>query len=79
VVGLVDLDTAPLKDLLKQDVDAVVDFTNAGCAIENAYLCLENNINYLSGTTGISESVIRKIGRIAKRKKLSLLFVLTFL
>lgn len=78
VVGLVDLDTVPLKDLLKQDVDAVVDFTNAGCAIENAYLCLENNINYLSGTTGISESVIRKIGRIAKRKKLSFIICPNF-
>lgn len=78
IVGLVDTDTAPLKDLINQDVDVVIDFTTAECAINNAYLCLDNNTNYLSGTTGISEKILKKIGLLAKQKKLSFIICPNF-
>ena len=78
IIALIDIDTPSLEEYINKKIDVVIDFTNAECSIKNAYLCLDNKINYLSGTTGIKENVLRKIGRVAKEKGLSFMICPNF-
>ena len=78
IIGLIDIDTPSLKEYLTEKVDVVIDFTNAECSLKNAYTCLDNKINYLSGTTGIKENSLRRIGKLAKEKGLSFIICPNF-
>lgn len=45
-----------LNNLLNQNVDVVIEFTNPSAAFENIKFCLDNHIPVVSGTTGWLEN-----------------------
>lgn len=68
-----------LEQALKnQPVDAVVDFTHASCAAENAVLALEHGAVPIIGTSGLSEEDLFRIEKTAKSKNLPAYWIPNF-
>ena len=78
IVALLEKENNCLTNYLTNKIDVVIDFTNSETAINNAYHCLENNINFLSGTTGINEKILKKISQKVKEKGLSFIICPNF-
>lgn len=64
------------KDSVK--IDVLVDFTQPASVYENALYCLNNNINIVIGTTGLSDTQISELKKISDEKKVSCLIAPNF-
>ncbi|MGM0409596.1 MAG: 4-hydroxy-tetrahydrodipicolinate reductase [Bacillota bacterium] len=60
-----------LKEILnKKEVDLVIDFTTPNSVMDNIRIVLNNNINMIVGTTGITESDLKEIKKIVGKNKI---------
>jgi len=78
IIGLVDKNTKPLSELIKKKPDVVIDFTNAETCFNHALICLKNNINFLSGATGLKTNEIKYLNKLAKERELSFIISSNF-
>jgi len=63
-------DFEKIKNINKEDVDVVVEFTNADVAIDNYNYCFDKNIPVVSGTTGIEKAIFEGfINKVDKGNK----------
>ncbi len=79
IIDKIDKYDKPLEDVvvfIKPDV--VIDFTNAETCLKNANTCLINNINFISGTTGISQGDLKYLDKYAKSRGLSFIICPNF-
>ena len=53
----------------KNKIDVLVDFTQPSSIYENAKYCLNNNINIVIGTTGLSDEQIKELENISSANK----------
>jgi len=53
----------------KEEIDVLVDFTQPASIYENAKYCLNNNINIVVGTTGLTDEQIEELKQISNNKK----------
>lgn len=61
---------ATIKDAKDSvNIDILVDFTQPQSIYENALYCLNNNINIVIGTTGLSDSQIEELQKLSKTQK----------
>ncbi len=61
---------ATIKDAKDSvDIDILIDFTQPKSIYENALYCLNNNINIVIGTTGLSDSQIDELKEISNSTK----------
>jgi 4-hydroxy-tetrahydrodipicolinate reductase len=56
-------------EIKKLRPDTIIDFTNADAAIKNINWAIDNNINIIVGTTGISKDELAKIETKAQKSK----------
>lgn len=72
IIDTIDKNDKPLEDVIKLiKPDVVIDFTNAETCLKHANICLINNINFISGTTGISQQNLKYLDKSARSKGLS--------
>jgi len=61
---------ATIKDAKDSvDIDILIDFTQPKSIYENALYCLNNNINIVIGTTGLSDNQIEELKKISNTTK----------
>ena len=61
-----------VKDALEHTkIDVVVDFTQPKAIFENAKYCLNNGINIVIGTTGLSEEQLAELKDLSQKNKIS--------
>ena len=58
--------------------DVVVDFTTRDVAVQAARICLENGVNLVSGTTGLTDEEIGEIGRLAESNQVAAMIAPNF-
>ena len=59
-------------------IDVLVDFTQPKSIYENALYCLNNGINIVIGTTGLSDEQIENLKNLSKENKISCLIAPNF-
>lgn len=64
------------KDSVK--IDVLIDFTQPASIYENALYCLNNGINIVIGTTGLSDSQIEELRKLSNEKQVSCLIAPNF-
>ena len=70
---------ATIKDAKDSvDIDILVDFTQPQAIYENALYCLNNNINIVIGTTGLSDSQINELKNLSESTKTGCLIAPNF-
>lgn len=60
------------------EIDVLIDFTQPKSIYENALYCLNNGINIVIGTTGLSDTQIAEIENLAGEKKVGCLIAPNF-
>ena len=73
IVAKIDINNgefATIKDAKDSvNIDILVDFTQPKSIYENALYCLNNGINIVIGTTGLTDSQIDELKKLSKNKK----------
>ncbi len=64
--------------LEKNDVDVVIDFTNATAFRENAPVILQKGVHLVSGTTGLTREELISYGKIAEEKRKCFFYAANF-
>ena len=59
-------------------IDVLIDFTQPTSIYENALFCLNNDINIVIGTTGLSDEQISELKKLTEEKNLSCLIAPNF-
>ena len=60
------------------EIDVLIDFTQPKSIYENALYCLNNDINIVIGTTGLSDSQIEEIENLSRAKRVGCLIAPNF-
>ena len=60
------------------NIDILIDFTQPKSVYENALYCLNNNINVVIGTTGLSDAQIEELKNLSQKNKLGCLIAPNF-
>ena len=60
------------------EIDVLIDFTQPKSIYENALYCMNNSINIVIGTTGLSDTQIAEIEKLAEEKKTGCLIAPNF-
>lgn len=70
---------ATIKDAKNSvNIDVLIDFTQPKSIYENALYCLNNNINIVIGTTGLSDEQIDELKKLSAEKRLGCLIAPNF-
>lgn len=70
---------ATIKDAKNSvQIDVLIDFTQPASIYENALYCLNNNINIVIGTTGLSDSQIAELKSLSEEKQTACLIAPNF-
>ena len=70
-IDIKDGEFATIKDAKNSvKIDVLVDFTQPKSIYENALYCLNNNINIVIGTTGLTDEQIEELKKLAGEKEL---------
>jgi len=69
---------ADMSSLSADDIDVLVDFTDAEAAVRNIEWALQNGINAVVGTTGIPTLELKRIARMAESGDSNVLIVSNF-
>lgn len=70
---------ATIKDAKNSvQIDVLIDFTQPASIYENALYCLNNNINVVIGTTGLSDSQIDELKSLSEEKQIACLIAPNF-
>ena len=78
-IDIKDGEFATIKDAKDSvEVDVLIDFTQPKSIYENALYCLNNNINMVIGTTGLSDEQIEEIRKLALLKNVGCLIAPNF-
>ena len=78
-IDIVDGEYSSIKDASAQKkIDVLVDFTQPKSIYENAQYCLNNGINIVIGTTGLSDEQIANLKSLSKQNKVSCLIAPNF-
>jgi len=67
-----------LEEVLDKHPDVMVDFTNPHAVFQNARLALENKINCVIGTTGLTEYELKELEAIASKNDLAVAVIPNF-
>ena len=71
-IDIVDGEYSSIKDASAQKkIDVLVDFTQPKSIYENAQYCLNNGINIVIGTTGLSDEQIANLKSLSEQNKVS--------
>ena len=78
-IDIVDGEYSSIKDAAAQKkIDVLVDFTQPKSIYENAQYCLNNGINIVIGTTGLSDEQIANLKSLSEQNKVSCLIAPNF-
>lgn len=78
-IDIVDGEYSSIKDASAQKkIDVLVDFTQPKSIYENAQYCLNNGINIVIGTTGLSDEQIANLKSLSEKNKVSCLIAPNF-
>lgn len=78
-IDIVDGEYSSIKDASAQKkIDVLVDFTQPKSIYENAQYCLNNGINIVIGTTGLSDEQIANLKSLSEQNKVSCLIAPNF-
>lgn len=78
-IDIRDGEFATIKDAKESvEIDVLIDFTQPKSIYENALYCLNNGINIVIGTTGLSDVQIQEIKELSKRENLGCLIAPNF-
>ena len=78
-IDIVDGEYSSIKDASAQKkIDVLVDFTQPKSIYENAQYCLNNEINIVIGTTGLSDEQIANLKSLSEKNKVSCLIAPNF-
>ena len=78
-IDIVDGEYSSIKDASAQKkIDVLVDFTQSKSIYENAQYCLNNGINIVIGTTGLSDEQIANLKSLSEQNKVSCLIAPNF-
>ena len=78
-IDIKDGEFATIKDAKNSvKIDVLVDFTQPKSIYENALYCLNNNINNVIGTTGLTDEQIEELKKLAGEKELGCLIAPNF-
>ena len=78
-IDIKDGEFATIKDAKNSvKIDVLVDFTQPKSIYENALYCLNNNINIVIGTTGLTDEQIEELKKLAGEKELGCLIAPNF-
>ena len=78
-IDIKDGEFATIKDAKNSvEIDVLIDFTQPKSIYENALYCLNNNINMVIGTTGLSDEQIEEIRKLALLKNVGCLIAPNF-
>ena len=70
---------ATIKDANESvNIDVLVDFTQPASIYENALYCLNNDINIVIGTTGLSDTQINELKKISEEKQIACIIAPNF-
>ncbi|MGI6226931.1 MAG: 4-hydroxy-tetrahydrodipicolinate reductase [Peptococcales bacterium] len=64
--------------LQNQNLDVIVDFTNAQALLNNAPKVIKNGVNLVIGTTGLSEDEVNNLKVLAEEKKVGIFIAPNF-
>jgi len=71
-IDIVDGEYSSIEEASKiKKIDVLVDFTQPKSIYENAKYCLNNGINIVIGTTGLSDKEIEELKKLSESKKIS--------
>ena len=62
----------------EREIDILVDFTQPKSVYENATYCLNNNINIVIGTTGLTDEQIENLKELSEKNKVACLIAPNF-
>ena len=69
-IDIIDGEFASVEDALKsKDIDVIIDFTQPNSIYNNAKLCLDNKVNIVIGTTGLSDEQIKDLETLSNKNK----------
>ena len=78
-IDIVDGEYSSIKDASSEkNIDVLVDFTQPKSIYENAQYCLNNGINIVIGTTGLSDEQIADLKSLSEKNKTSCLIAPNF-
>ena len=78
-IDIVDGEYSSIENASKaQKIDVLVDFTQPKSIYENAQYCLNNGINIVIGTTGLSDEQIANLKSLSEQNKVSCLIAPNF-
>lgn len=78
-IDIVDGEYSSIENASKvQKIDVLVDFTQPKSIYENAQYCLNNEINIVIGTTGLSDEQIANLKSLSEKNKVSCLIAPNF-
>lgn len=78
-IDIVDGEYSSIENASKvQKIDVLVDFTQPKSIYENAQYCLNNGINIVIGTTGLSDEQIANLKSLSEKNKVSCLIAPNF-
>ncbi len=78
-IDIVDGEYSSIENASKaQKIDVLVDFTQPKSIYENAQYCLNNEINIVIGTTGLSDEQIANLKSLSEKNKVSCLVAPNF-
>lgn len=78
-IDIVDGEYSSIENASKaQKLDVLVDFTQPKSIYENAQYCLNNEINIVIGTTGLSDEQIANLKSLSEKNKVSCLIAPNF-
>ena len=78
-IDILNEEYTSIEEALKlQKIDVLVDFTQPKSIYENAIFCINNGINIVIGTTGLSDDEIANLEQLSKTKQISCLIAPNF-
>ena len=78
-IDIKDGEFASIKDAKESvKIDVLVDFTQPKSIYENALFCLNNGINIVIGTTGLTDEQIEELKKLSKKQGLGCLIAPNF-
>ncbi len=78
-IDIVNGDYRTIEDASKSvKIDVLVDFTQPKSIYENALYCLNNGINIVIGTTGLSDEQIQDLQKLSQKNNISCLIAPNF-
>ena len=78
-IDIIDGEYSSIENAVQaQKIDVLVDFTQPKSIYENAQYCLNNGINIVIGTTGLSDEQIANLKSLSEKNKVSCLIAPNF-